>query len=360
MAFKKLETKEKARLCGLVMGCLAFLQFSSTLNDASQHTQFTVDRREESAMRTLAKAIGEDGDCEWSPPARVDPGSPLFKTLVAGYPGSGKRLTWLMIEALTNKVVGDDFDLSLHGNHVVALKTSYPHPEAYWSWGDKMDQAIMVIRNPRWAIQSYLTLKDEIDYSTSWEQSFNMRQYVYTNRPPVPTWEAWRDASFPYEIERWGGLIDFYMSNGVEDTPDYTGPSEHCGGDDLADCTPKEIISFEKLYDQDTGPAEMAKLATVLDGENVEMVNSTIWDCVYNVTWYHPISRYNNDRDGPAPETRFFTKDQLIVLQTEMQRIFDKYSAEPFLTGPLAVQAATLVGHVNEYIVEVQAEIDTM
>lgn len=233
---------------------------------------------------------------------------------------------------------------------------SYPHPESMWSWGDKMDQAVMIIRNPRWAIQSYLSMKDELAYSTSWEQSFLRRPYVYTYRAEPPIWEEWRDNNFDIEIKRWGELIDFYFANGVNETTSV--PDEHCGTSDLADCVPKEIISFERLYSPPgfgAGAAEMAKLASVLDGTNVELVDESIWDCVFNVTWYHEISRYNNDREGLDPEgSRNFTLPQVQAIQNEMQRVQDKYVAD---TRPVVQQ---MLIYIAEYMAEVADEITSL
>lgn len=62
-------------------------------------------------------------------PASAD----TVKTLLASYPGSGKRFTWTVIKALTNGEVADDWNFSekLH-EHPLIIKTSWPHHEGRW------------------------------------------------------------------------------------------------------------------------------------------------------------------------------------------------------------------------------------
>eukprot|EP00957_Ditylum_brightwellii_P192740 14675868-Ditylum_brightwellii.AAC.1 len=52
----------------------------------------------------------EVGECEWTPPEPLDPNQNPARTLLVSYPGSGERLAWRIIEALTGTVVGDDWD----------------------------------------------------------------------------------------------------------------------------------------------------------------------------------------------------------------------------------------------------------
>lgn len=68
----------------------------------------------------------------------------------------GKRFTWSVIKALTSHDVADDWNFSQKLNaNPVAIKTSWPHHEGIWNWGNQMDQVLLLIRNPRWAIPSY-------------------------------------------------------------------------------------------------------------------------------------------------------------------------------------------------------------
>ena len=53
-----------------------------------------------SAIRTLSDAL-EDGVCRWLAPQPISPLSPIYSTLLVGYPGSGKRLAYSLIEGMT-------------------------------------------------------------------------------------------------------------------------------------------------------------------------------------------------------------------------------------------------------------------
>ena len=54
--------------------------------------------------------------------------------------------------------VADDWNFSerlTDGSKPIAVKTSWPHKEGKWGWGNKMDQVVVLLRNPRWAVLSY-------------------------------------------------------------------------------------------------------------------------------------------------------------------------------------------------------------
>ena len=78
--------------------------------------------------------------CEW------EPGEPItgdvFSTFIVGFPGSGKRLAWQLMEALSGAVSGDDWNHSLNNYNVAFMKGSFPqHESSVWLWGSEMDQS---------------------------------------------------------------------------------------------------------------------------------------------------------------------------------------------------------------------------
>jgi hypothetical protein len=55
------------------------------------------------SLRSLSQYLG-NGQCEWLPPDRLSETQTMnTTTLLASYPGSGKRLTWRILEALTGQ-----------------------------------------------------------------------------------------------------------------------------------------------------------------------------------------------------------------------------------------------------------------
>ena len=72
------------------------------------------------------QGIGDYGECEVRP--ATAPSHPVTPTFTASYPGSGAKMTWNLIEAMTGLVTGDDFQLNGHEN-MVSIKTHYPSHE---------------------------------------------------------------------------------------------------------------------------------------------------------------------------------------------------------------------------------------
>lgn len=74
-----------------------------------------------------------------------------------------------------------------------------------------MDQTILLLRNPRWAIPSYHTMRYELDFSEDWASSLVRIPYIYTGRPSVEVWEAWRDENFETELNAYIDHINYWM-----------------------------------------------------------------------------------------------------------------------------------------------------
>jgi len=299
------------------------------------------------------------GECEWTAPVPfIATETKTTRTLLASYPGSGKRLCWRMLEALTGYQAGDDWDLSLNGVNPPFIKTSYPHPEGVWGWEDSMDQVIMVIRNPRYALPSYHALRHEIDYSNSWDQSFSHIDNTYTKQPPVPVWEDWRDVRFETEIDLWCWYIDFWMQDGLRRNDGFnnTFQDPHCITD-LKNCRPKAILQFEKMiaFDEEVMIQELDKMSAVLDASsNIDVIAEEARPCVYkkvldNKEFYNP----RRNGNGPSIEERKFTSRQLNVMKSEISNMKQKYTIDPFQDIPLAQD---LVVILDEYIAELFAE----
>jgi len=223
-----------------------------------------------------------DGTCQWMEPRRLALDSKPFGTLFASYPAAGMRITWQQTEGLTGVKVGDDYWFT--GDIVGLLKTQYPHFEGIWSWKDDMDQVILLLRNPRWAIPSHNTISNELEYAHEWTVSERNIKNTFKKRAPLDYWINWRDLHFEDEIKLWAYHIDFWMENGtqywMDDDSQRLGQSpypfldeanqanwpkdKHC---QLMDCVPTTVISYENLKNDITGPIELQKIAGVLRGK---------------------------------------------------------------------------------------------
>ena len=92
----------------------------------------------DNANRALSTWDG--ATCEWEPGEPIT--SDVFSTFIVGFPGTGKRLAWQLMEALTGAVSGDDWNHSLNNYNVAFMKGSFPqHESSVWLWGSEMDQS---------------------------------------------------------------------------------------------------------------------------------------------------------------------------------------------------------------------------
>ena len=380
-------------LTGIVLALSLFniALFMGVENDSDQLKDMIKNNE---IQRSLAI---NDGNCEWGDvkkPRNAPQNIDLFSTLLAAPPGSGKRAAFMQLEGFTELRASDDYNLTAgsYNTKFAFKKTNYPHHDGIWDWGGQMKQVVLFVRNPRWALPSYHHLLYEIEYSDSWIWSY-LRQYEsYTKRPPIEDWITWRDTRFDIEIKKWGWFIDFWMEGGVlrdmltneYTTSDhfrrltqptmYASPElsaaqealgnvtaafdDHCIED--LDCNPVAIASFERMVNPETGPSEMERFVTVIDGKlSWPLINQTARECV----WHQMIIEGNgfantyHDRDdeGPSEDQFNFTLPQLLEIQEELQRVRNKYSGASWANNTIA---QSLVGYVEEYLANNTAEID--
>lgn len=293
--------------------------------------------------RKLATWLGGD-DCLLTKAANVNPGPETKRTVLASYPGSGKRFTFNVIEALTDYVPGDDHNFSGNGDNVLHLKTGYPHNDGVWSWGSSMDQVLLLVRNPRWAIPAYHTMRFELDFSTNWSESYTRLPFVMTNRPEVESWREWRDAHFDEELAAWEKHLNFWMDGG----------DEHCVTD--LDCYPKAVLDFDRFY-QEHPTTEFYKLGKLFDStDNVEVIDKQARACVLDAVFTEKkLHHGNRDGNGPPPSYKKFTAAQLEAMINVVQKLRDKYSSGDFVDDPVA---KTLVSILDDYIGQDFAEFE--
>ncbi len=340
-----------------------------------------------------------DGSCEWNDikkPRNAPQDTDLFATLVAGFPGSGKRIAFMQLEGFSELRASDDYNITAgsYNTKFAFKKTNYPHHDGIWDWGKQMKQVILLVRNPRWALPSYHHLLYEIEYSDSWIWSY-LRQYkAYTKRPPIEDWLAWRDARFDVEIKKWGWFIDFWMEGGIvrdmfshdfttldhferlKQPVMYAAPEliaaqsalvdvkpafdTHCVED--LNCTVTAIASYERMLNETTGPSEIERFAATIDGKlSWDLINATARECV----WHQMIvkgntfanSYHDRDDEGPAEHEFNFTLPQLVQIQLELERVREKYSRGGWVNNTIA---QSLVSYVDTYILSNTQEIGLM
>jgi len=379
-------------LCASILNINPLRQLTSNDVSSSPKLDFSIRRQ-------LVSDKG-GGKCAWVEGKEVnqDPAFELFSTAIVAFPGAGKRIAFLQFEALTELTTRDDFWLDEHTTttRYAFFKTQYPHHEGIWSWGDKCSQSIYLLTNPRMAIITYLFILFEIDYATDWETAYSHLDKVFTIRSPLDEWIKWRNDRANAEIHWWSWHIDFWMEGGLlRDifTHDLTTPEHfhrlmspsvyseaelrvwqsqltdvqpaydiNCKGDDkkMADCKPTAIASYERMMDPSTGPQEVAKFTSVIEGKaGINFVDEALRQCAWEQVVIEKGSgrRDARDREGPPIEEYDFTLAQEEAMMGELVRIRDKYSTSEWSSDAVAVD---LVGYMEEYITAYKANPNTV
>jgi len=336
-------------------------------------SQFSIGK---SYRRALSINLGA-GNCEWTEAAPLGRDKESSGVLLAAFPGSGTRLFWQHAEGLTGIQVGDDFMLAPDGNDRTGIiKTQYPNIEGIWSWGEKMDQVILLIRNPRWAIASYHTVLYEIHYAHDWQTAYKYYNRLFSMRPPQSAWIRWRDYKFDDEVYLWKEFIHYWMEGGRQYWMDWDyerngqWPFKWLEKDEMKtdvhciyqmDCIPKAVVAYELLRDPITGPDEANKVAQVVEGKfGLTVIDEEARACVYHETERLKKFPDMEDRDHPGgvfQQDYTFTVWQMHEILEAVIEMRDIYSSERWINNPLAQD---LVTNFNSYIPEIDAEIQEM
>jgi hypothetical protein len=348
--------------------------------------------KEAQIERTLSIHLGQ-GQCEWTLPKDAPQDTEVFSTLLAAFPGSGKRTAFMQLEGMTELRAGDDYNLSPDsvGKKFAFMKSNYPQHEGIWSFGKKMNQAILLVRNPRWALPNYQHMLHSID----WESSYKHRFQVYTMRPPIEDWIVWRELRFDAEIKKWGWFIDYWMEGGLlrdvftnklttaehferltqpmmyaqaelmaeQETLIDVAPSVdgHCIHD-MQSCKPVAIASFERIMDPETGPSEVNRFVSAIEGKaGLNVIEVEARYCVWEelIIKGKGFIKTIKDRDtnGPSEDQYGFTLEQMGKIQDELHRVRDKYSSGDWVNDTIA---QSLVEYIDSYIAENEEEMRVM
>ena len=158
---------------------------------------------------------------------------------------------------------------------------SWPHKMEIWSWGDQMDQVILLLRKPRQAIPSYHTMRYELNYCSTWLAREKMVPETYRKRPTVEKLVQWRDKLFNTEMDNWFNLYDFWMQDGFEEHNDQM--HINCIDEKVnIECQPQTIIDFENMYSINLND-DFLKVGRVLDAsKDVSVISEQARACVLN------------------------------------------------------------------------------
>jgi hypothetical protein len=272
---------------------------------------FAKDVREENSNEILAmvpndskeKAQKDYGICTIR--TGQAPENPIQSTFTASYPGSGAKMTWKLIEAMTGIVTGDDFQLNGH-NNVVSIKTHYPSSEGRpLANADKVPRAILLIRNPLHSIPSY--------FNFVYEYQNNLPGH--STKAPLEEWIRWRNDNFDRQIQVWRRHAEYWM--------------------DTYETQNRMVLCYESLIDDDLGAAEAMKIAEFLNrSDGVTTVTPEEVPCVWHtVIKYKKRRRLQEAEKAVDPQSKRggpkyiapYTQQQLQDLISVLTQLLDRY-----------------------------------
>lgn len=278
--------------------------FGEELSENRQLSKFF--RTEDNTVVKIADADGKKCRIPLALPKSVD--QPV---IVASYPGSGAKLTWKLVRAITGIMTGDDHDHNglVEKKQVATIKTHYPsqidHP-LFEKYHD-IPRSILLLRNPVDAIPSLCNF--------IYEQKKGLPGH--STRTPLHEWQKWRDTHFEKELKNWVATVNYWMEN-------YSNEN-------------RLIVHYEHLIDGKWGPKELQRLGRFLDESGIEKVPLAPQVQDYPCVWNHVVRQpddtpRNSLRRKGTSHSRFYTSLQVKMLRNELRRIREKWPEE---LGPI-------------------------
>jgi hypothetical protein len=264
----------------------------------------------------------QNPDCEVPNAAEVAVTNPVW---AASYPGSGAKLTWKLIRAITGIFTSDDHDHNgrVAKRMVVAVKTHFPShtPAEVFEKDDlkRISRAVLLTRNPINSIPSYHNFVYEVQNSL----------LNHSTRAPIEAWIKWRNALFEQELQAWIDHQKYWLDN----------------YNDL------HLISMEHLTSDDRGPATIQRLGQFLasGGNDISdaMVPYDRMPCIWEMFVHGKVPgervRRHSHRSG-GPKTYPFTEAQMEQMISAIAQFKNEY-------GPNHPDLAMIL---DEYIVTIQ------
>jgi len=250
------------------------------------------------ARRKLSKALPDGGCVVTYAHLAKDPIAPTWQ---ASFPGSGSRMTWSLVEALTGIRTNDDYDSHSRGyERVVAVKTHYPLKDArngFHKLDARFGRAIVILRNPINVIPSYFNLQYEhLNHLPN-----------HSARGPNEDWLAYRDHpnyGLAVQIANYEKFVDYWMQK--------------------YDRQQILLISYEDMTDRMVGPLTAGRIAQFLgEVEGVDPIGPEAVPCVWET-----IVNYKNAAQHPG-------KDQPEIsappLEQQQEVIVDEVGPPPLV-----------------------------
>ena len=177
-----------------------------------------------------------------------------MSSFLASYPGSGTRLQWELVEAITGVVTTDDTFSNGHHN-VIAIKTYYPCPAGReFPGAEDVLKAIIFIRHPMDTLPAF----HDIIYASE-----NNLSQDPPPQAPLQEWITWRDLAFVRELEIWRKHFVHWM--------------------DRYGSQNRLVVPYEQLTSRKYGPNLVTEMAEFLQQGNdaITTADATDLPCIW-------------------------------------------------------------------------------
>lgn len=268
----------------------------------------------------------QDPNCEVPNAAEVAVANPAW---TASYPGSGAKLTWKLIRAITGIFTSDDHDHNgrVAKGMVVAVKTHFPShtpPEVFNKENlSGIRRAILLTRNPINSIPSYHNFVYEVQNGL----------VNHSTRAPIEAWIKWRNALFEDELQAWIDHQKYWLDN-------YSRDKLH-------------LVSMEHLTSEVQGPGTIQRLGQFLASDgNQDIADSMVpyerMPCIWDMFVHGKVpgerERRHSHRSG-GPKTYPFTQLQLDQMIAALAQFKNDYAQHQDLSIILEEYIVTIQDH---------------
>lgn len=247
------------------------------------------------------------GECE-IPRGRF-PNHPVGTVYQPAFPGSGSRMTYELVTALTGLPISNDHNYNIDPRvhkHVVSVKTHYPNRNGIPldQYDGDFDGAILIIRNPIKAIPSFFNF---------WYERTNHLEN-HSIRAPTEEWIAFRNANLGEQLDSWRFHMDYWLEKYKDNRSKLL------------------VLPYEHLTDTVRGAGTALKLAMFLD--SLEGVNAARPEDVACI-WHRSVKYMDEGESVEGHSVRSgssstpYTANQFDLMRTALQTQKWKYSDDP-------------------------------
>lgn len=249
----------------MVVGSLGPSGIAGSSSQASSGSPFDLFRRKASASLP-------GGGCQIT--AALVPTEPIEPVWLSSYPGSGAKLGWNLVQALSGYVTGDEHMLNGAAlDHVVSIKSHWPHPRGSPNVDDMIEsvpRAVLLLRHPMNSIATFFTYLYEREHGDT--------------LPPLEDWMVWRNAHAAEQVDIWARFVDYWLSRYRVDH--------------------RMIISYEGLTDYQGGVPTARALAKFLnEGQGVTTIDDESVPCVWAKVAMYKEVEWQNTWDDEEDES---------------------------------------------------------